>query len=222
MNLTTTPYEPQLYDRCLRLMGETWNFNELFPGLRAPNLINEFFFRDATRGVDYSQVIIDGEGAVHGYIFGVTGGKSAGGVARRLGSAAAAVRVLSRLAAGTLGPRRGALRTLGELARVTGLLESPRGENDGYVSLFLVSAVLRGQGWGKRLMGDFEASCRAKGRTGIYLWTDKGCNYGFYDRHGFDVVRQVSSPLLSHYGVEPNGFGYLKEIGPKPESPSPA
>lgn len=61
-------------------------------------------------------------------------------------------------------------------------------------------------------MEDFQRHCEAQGCRRLYLWTDKGCNYRFYDRQGFHRIIAISSPLPAGYGDQPNGFTYVKPL----------
>jgi GNAT superfamily N-acetyltransferase len=95
---------------------------------------------------------------------------------------------------------------------MTRKLEAHRLPSDGYVNLFFVGTSMRGLGWGKRLMSRVEAECRQHGVKRLYLWTDKGCNFGFYDHTGFKRTLEVSSPFLADPGPEANGFAYTKDL----------
>jgi len=68
------------------------------------------------------------------------------------------------------------------------LLHAARGSFDGEVVLFIVSEEMRGRGVGKELITDFLELCRGRGLNRIYLFTDTSCNYGFYDRMGFQRI----------------------------------
>jgi N-acetylglutamate synthase-like GNAT family acetyltransferase len=71
---------------------------------------------------------------------------------------------------------------------------------------------LQGLGWGRRLMDSFNRKAEQHRSRRIYLWTDKGCNYHFYEHTGFQRIREISSPLLAQPGPEPNGFVYAREV----------
>lgn len=214
--MTTATYHKELFDQCVALMSDTWDFNELFPQLEKANLINELFFREVLAGADYSEIILDEDSRVRGYLFGILRPNPR---VRMLG-AARSIWFRARLAyhflLGHFGPRGRARRRVAELASLTAILDGKKRANDGYVSLYFVGSALRGQGWGRRLMDSFERRCRELRRDRIYLWTDKGCNFGFYDHHGFQRVEEVSSPLLAHYGSGPNGFVYVKPLDRQP------
>lgn len=212
MELRTVVYRDAYLGACVDLLNDTWNFDRFFPRLTRPGLINELFFRDAIAGANHAELIVDESDRVHGYLFGML----APTLLDRLRRAARALGTLSRVVfhylRGTFGPRRHVRRRAAELIAMTTELEMRRRRSDGYVSLFIVGSSLRGLGWGKRLMRKFERRCGELGHDRIYLWTDKGCNYGFYDHAGFRRIHEIRSPLLAHYGEEPNGFVYARPV----------
>lgn len=212
MELRTIPYRDEYRRQCIDLMSDTWNHNTLFPGLTRENLVNELFFHEATVGATYSRIILDENDRVAGYLFGILKNETHGRLSRGLRTVGLIGRMVFHFLAGHLGPRRRAWRTATGLLSMMSALEGKRQDSDGFVSLFFVASSLRGLGWGKRLMEDFQHHCEAQGCRRIYLWTDKGCNYHFYDRQGFQRVVEVSSPLLAGYGDEPNGFTYVKSL----------
>ncbi len=68
------------------------------------------------------------------------------------------------------------------------LMHAAQGSFDGEVVLFIVSEEMRGRGVGKKLITDFLELCRRRGLNRIYLYSDTSCNYGFYDRMGFQRI----------------------------------
>ena len=212
MDLRTTPYRDRYYQQCVDLMGDTWDFNRHFPQLRTPNLINELFFSAAIIGADHSEVIIDEEDRVHGYLFGVIAPQPGDRIRAARKALGLAVRSGWHYLVGNLGRRRDVKRLFHEFMVLNKALEAERNDGDGYVGLFFVGSSLRGLGWGRRLMQSFQDRCGAHGRERIYLWTDKGCNYGFYDHEGFKRIVELRSPLLDQFGPEPNGFAYARKV----------
>lgn len=213
MRFTTRTYRTTDFDRCVELMNDTWNFNELFPGLGKPNLINELFFQDSISVANYSELIVDESDRAHGYLFGTLEPTRADTIRRVLRALRFRARIAYHFLVGDFGSRRTAARRGSELDRLDDALEAKRRDGDGYVSLFFVGSSLRGLGWGRRLMENFAKQCHERGHDRIYLWTDKGCNFGFYDHVGFERIATVRSPLLADYGPQPNGFVYVRPVG---------
>jgi len=208
MELKTVKYDRKYRTDCIELMGDTWNLNTYFKGLKKTNLVNELYFDGCLLDENYSEVIIDEEDRVHGYLIGKTEGgkgnflKSAG---RKL---VLILKGLYHLTAGNFGSRSDAVRLLRELGKLSERLDRNRKEFGGYVNVFFISSSLRGMGWGRKLMDHFTEYCRANGNNGVYLWTDLGCNYGFYDHYGFVQSDRIHSPLLDNPENEYNGFVY--------------
>jgi len=63
-------------------------------------------------------------------------------------------------------------------------------------------------------MDAFQNAAMGARRDRIYLWTDKGCTYQFYDRYGFKRIKELRSEFLHEYGEGPNGFVYAKSLSP--------
>ena len=191
-------------------MSDTWNFNKGFDGLKKDNIGNEIFFKECLLDMNYSEVIIDEDDKVHGYLFGVTGRKSVNPLMTGIRTFAFLMWGFYHYLVGSFGQRKTAWLRLKETIELTEALEEQRRNSDGYVNLFFVGSSLRGQGWGKKLMTNYQERCLEVGVKRLYLWTDKGCNYKFYDHNGFTRIIEISSPGLAEYGYEPNGFAYTK------------
>jgi ribosomal protein S18 acetylase RimI-like enzyme len=212
MNLHTAAYRPGLLGQCVDLMGDTWNLNGLYPGLRKENLVNELFFREAILGANHAELVVDDQGRVHGYLFGFLPRSGEAMVVPFFQRLGAWIWAFLHLMAGSFGPRLQALGRTRELLAMTGSLEALRRPDDAYVCLFFVGSTLRGLGWGKRLMDSFSRKAEQSRSRRIYLWTDKGCNFHFYEHTGFQRIREISSVFLAQPGQEPNGFVYAREL----------
>jgi ribosomal protein S18 acetylase RimI-like enzyme len=213
MELHTSGYEPRYKYRCVRLIGETWDLQRILPEATNPRVIEELFFREATLDANHAELIVDEAGEVHGFLFGIIKRAPRGGVRAALRATGAVLWALGRFLGGGLGPRRRALATIRKLLSMLSSLDALRKDDDAYVSLFIVRSPLRGKGWGKRLLDDYRAKAAGYGAKRLYLWTDKSCNYGFYDRMGFERIKEIESPFLAAYGSGPNGFVYALPVG---------
>jgi GNAT superfamily N-acetyltransferase len=212
MTLRTEEYRPEFFRTCVDIMGDTWNFNEYFPGLRISNLINELFFQSAIIGMNHREVIVDDSGNAHGYLFGKLPGEPGVPLQTARDNVRLALRLLYHYLAGSFGDRKNARKIAIDLMQVESLLTGKKTPEHAYVGLFFVSSSLRGMGWGKRLMDRFVNRARYRDASAVYLWTDLGCNYGFYDNYGFTRVVEIASPLLSKFTGGINGFAYEKRL----------
>ncbi|MCP4162397.1 MAG: GNAT family N-acetyltransferase [Deltaproteobacteria bacterium] len=215
MEFSLTRYKNTNLNKCVDLLGDTWNFNRQFEELTRENLINILFFKFSIIDSNYNQVIIDKDDNVHGFIFGKVSQKSHINIETALRSVSTLLSGGYHYLSGHMGPRKKSGGIIREFLNIERDLTSRMNRDDAYVSLFFVGSSLRGSGYGTKLMNNFETSASKSGCKRIYLWTDKGCNYGYYDHCGFKRVIDVSSPVLEGYGEEPNGFAYIKPLQQK-------
>ena len=78
-----------------------------------------------------------------------------------------------------------------ELSRKAG----PLLENAAEYVLFVTSPAARGKGVGAAMITRFEDYLLAGGIGGYWLFTDTGCTYDWYDRHGFRRVAMTTPEL---------------------------
>lgn len=70
-----------------------------------------------------------------------------------------------------------------------------KGEFDGVLTLFAVNENCRGLGVGKTLLAGLKEYLRKSKVSRIYLYTDTTCNYGFYEKQGFERLEQQTLEL---------------------------
>ena len=70
-----------------------------------------------------------------------------------------------------------------------------KGEFDGVLTLFAANENCRGLGVGKMLLAGLLEYLKQQKINRIYLYTDTTCNYGFYERHGFERLEEQSLSL---------------------------
>ena len=131
MNTTTTTYRDEFFHQCVNLMSDTWNHDMLFPGLNRANLIKEPFFEEATAGANYSEVILDGHGAVQGYLFGISNKNPLSGVGFAIRAVRLFARILYHYLSGHFGPLRAAWRRATDLPALVNSLEAQKRSSDG-------------------------------------------------------------------------------------------
>lgn len=84
---------------------------------------------------------------------------------------------------------------------------------DGEINFFAVAPEAQGLGIGSILLKELEQGLSGKE---LYLYTDTGCSYGFYERRGF--VKQQSCPITMEIGgrtVDITCLLYSKTIHPE-------
>lgn len=77
------------------------------------------------------------------------------------------------------------------------LTHSCEGSFDGELVFFMVDRHLRGIGIGTSLLQLFHQYMRRQGARRIYVLTDTGCDYDFYDRHEFSRLKKQRIRLSS-------------------------
>jgi len=212
MNFQITKYNKKYFNQSVELMSDTWNFNKLFVGLKKKNMMNELYFKFSLLDANYNQVIIDEDNNVCGFIFGKIDKKPHSKLKIMLNSFLPILKVLFNLVIGNLGNRKKAINIFKQFINIEKDLTANKNKNDAYVNLFFVGSSLRGLGYGKKLMSNYTNAAKRLDCNRLYLYTDKGCNYGYYDHNGFKRIIEISSPVLEGYGEEPNGFAYIKQI----------
>jgi GNAT superfamily N-acetyltransferase len=78
------------------------------------------------------------------------------------------------------------------------------------LGLLIVSDRTKGMGLGRRLIAEAESLTKARGRTGLFFYTDTDCNFGFYDHIG--AVR-VGTEQMICAGELLTVFGYYLDFG---------
>ncbi len=212
MELRSVEYQARFREQCVALISDTWNFNRLFPELKKDNLVNELFFDSALIGENSSQVIVDENDCVYGYVFGNIAQKHRPFWHNAMRIISLFLKVSYHLVKGSFGSRKEFIQKIQEFAVVEKKIMSKKAVSDAYVHLFFVSSKLRGQGWGKKLMNSFIAECRGFGAPRLYLYTDLGCNYAFYDHTGFTRTVELHSPFFDRPEEKVNGFAYVQDL----------
>ncbi len=117
-------------------------------------------------------------------------------------------RVVSRALSGPIGL---SWRNAGVIRRYLGHTRAalPRGRTH-YLTLIGVSAAVRGQGLGRRLLEMLLTRVDGDGATlGIGLDTENAANVDFYERFGFSVTRTaVLEGIVIHSLFRPRGSGH--------------
>ena len=67
-------------------------------------------------------------------------------------------------------------------------VKSLMNDNDVMLNLF----ISRQKGCGKFLLEKLSDICRADNIKNIYLWTDTTCDYSYYKKNSFDIVKETS------------------------------
>lgn len=63
--------------------------------------------------------------------------------------------------------------------------------NDDDIILGLFVSIQKG--CGKKLLGKLVETCRAKDKKNIYLWTDTTCDYEYYRKNNFVLLKEIET-----------------------------
>ncbi len=198
-------------EACIEIVDLTWEFRRLLP----PSALGDFALRmyvgGALAGSDGAWVVDDDSG-VRGFIFADSGH--------------------GRYFHNRYSGWRGGLRTVLELLRLPGLgigeklgwLRAVRGhdvslarvqpEAEGEITLFAVDPGARGSGCGRALMDHCLDALRRKGTRSVWLETDTGSSWGFYEHYGFERGGSFRSPMNERFigGEDEESFVYRLTI----------
>ena len=85
---------------------------------------------------------------------------------------------------------------------------------DGEVAFLAIDPEFQGRGIGHRLLESFVSQARSSGVSSISVYTtDPGCNWGFYERHGFRRVAQFGDDFGTKVeGHESTGLMFVLEL----------
>ena len=91
-------------------------------------------------------------------------------------------------------------------------IDGVHAEKEGaHLRWFIISDVLRGRGFGNKLIKEALNFCRNKGYKRIYLWTFEGLNAArhLYEKNGFKVVKEYRG---KQWGIEVNEQRFELEL----------
>ena len=214
MNLTCTPYKKEYFEEAARLMSQTWHFNEELENPKDPSLIYKMYFQESLQDSQYTDFIVDENNRVLGYLLASapTLTTPLTIIKSKILQLGTMIEITGHIALGHLGTRKKALSVIAAADELDKETHKNTEQFDSEVVLFFVSSELRGQGYGQKLMERYYAFCRRNNIRKIFLSTDLGCNFGFYDHHGFTRHREFHHELLSRPEQKYNGFIYSKQI----------
>ena len=191
MDLKLTPYKKEYFEDASQLMSQTWQFNEVLENPKDPSLIYKIYFQDSLLDSQYSDFIVDENGRVLGYLLATapTLVTPIANIKSKLMQLRMMIELTGHIALGKLGSRKQAITVMAAADDLNHETHKNTGQFDSEVVLFFVSSELRGRGCGQKLMERYYAFCRKNNIQKIFLSTDLGCNYGFYDHNGFERHR---------------------------------
>ncbi|MCG8481833.1 MAG: GNAT family N-acetyltransferase [Clostridia bacterium] len=210
MQIKYVTYNRKYFYQCARLMDGTWDFLKYFKGIKDKDIVYGAFFEGSLISSTYTDIIVDKNENVLGYLIGssrkqVTFWRKS---IQILVETKFYLKQFKYLLLGKYGDKKTAFEQFKSMMALTNCLERDKKLFDGEVNLFFISPLLRGQGYGKKLMDRFVEYCQLNKINKIFLWTDRGCNFKFYEHYGFELYDQINHQLLAEPEEEYNGFVY--------------
>ncbi|NBK98787.1 MAG: N-acetyltransferase, partial [Erysipelotrichia bacterium] len=92
------------------------------------------------------------------------------------------------------------------------LYEQSGKDYDGEIVLFVVSEYARGKGLGKELFQKAKQYLKQQGSETFYLYTDKSCNYQFYEHSGMRRNGEKKYSMKPYYHDDFSFFLYEDQL----------
>ncbi|SHH35340.1 Acetyltransferase (GNAT) family protein [Clostridium grantii DSM 8605] len=114
---------------------------------------------------------------------------------------------------GNFGDFKTALEFKKNIDSMDKLGESYANEFDSEITLFIISPELRGMGYGIKLMDRYINFCKRNQLNEVFLWTELGCTFTFYEKYGFKLYKKFYHKNLTEgHKLKPNGMIYSYTI----------
>lgn len=203
-------YHKKYHNRLSNVMKETWNFLTFFPDANNKSIIYELALDSLLTLYTYSSVVLDDENRVCGCLIGVVNKKVTLGlkILKIQRSLKLFLKAIFYILTNKLGSRNEVWKYLIEIDKIFKSLQKDKHMFHSSIELLMLSPSCRGKGIGKSIMDNFVNYCKESDAKSIFLYTDRGCTYEFYDKYGYVRHDSIHSSLLHHPEFEYNGFVY--------------
>lgn len=192
-------YDKKYFDSCATLIKETWPLHKYFKDMKDEDCVYKSYLKICLVDSVFSQIIINDDDNVIGLILGSKRQKT---YRRRLTefwlNMKTQVWILSQLMKGEFGQRKAAMDFAQVMQGIQQQGQEYHKEFDSEIILFIVGKEERGKKLGYSLMNNYIKFCKENNIKSIYLWTDLGCTYSFYDRFGFKLYKKFHNENLTH------------------------
>ncbi|MEG1394767.1 MAG: GNAT family N-acetyltransferase [Clostridia bacterium] len=203
------PIEQKDYEQAKTLICEAFHFAEHVQEKSVLESCRNAYFYSCIAEQSYT-CVAEVEGVVTGLIMGQA--KSQYAPRRNLGAVCKLAYYNCQLLYRSRKRDNAAKHFLATQRAYSQLLKGKSKMFDGVLTVFAVAKESRGLGLGKKLwenLLDYFVSCDAKN---IYLFTDSGCNVGFYDSQGFERLDEKSCAEQEGFKAFLYGFDISKKI----------
>ncbi|WFD10217.1 GNAT family N-acetyltransferase [Tepidibacter hydrothermalis] len=207
-------YDLKYFKSCADLVKQTWNLHGAYKEIKNIDCVYELYIRDCLDYSEYCDLIIDEDENVCGIMFGSFENRN---IIQRSTLIIKRIKTCLwssfRLLKGDFGKINNALSTYLNQKRDDNAGEVYSDNFSSEINLFIVSKSLRGQGYGYKLMNRYIEFCYENKLSSVFLWTDLGCSYSFYERYGFKLFDTFHGNTLSEgNGKDANGLIYCYQV----------
>ncbi len=207
MNLSFTKYDEKYLKDCYKLMLDTWTFDSNLDELEEREIFYKFLFQYFQKSSNYSEIVLNEKNEVVGYIF-----SNLKNMKQPKPPFLLYFNWFLNILKGKYGKRKIAFKFYKKLRDLHDDVMKDSNMFDSEINLFFVSSKARGQGVGKKLLNNFFEICKKNSITNTSLQTDSDCNYGFYDKYGFNLHNKTYSALYPETKGKDNVFCYYIEF----------
>lgn len=204
-------YEKKYLRDCANIVRNMWKFEKTLVNPKKPQILYEYYIRDCENYSEHLELLVDENDHAKGILFGSI---EKSRLSLRIKYALKNIRnylgIYYHILNGDLGERKAAWKTFQVQSKYNQMGEADNRKFDSEVNLFILSADLRGKGYGKKLMDRYVQFCKKNALSNAFLWTTPECTYTFYEKYGFQLFRtfKVKSPALK----DKNGMVYYLVI----------
>jgi GNAT superfamily N-acetyltransferase len=216
MKLQFIKYHPRYMKSCSKLVSDTWSFSDELVNASQSRHLYYYFIRNCVDNSIYNDLIIDEE---TGHVLGILFGSDENHTPWKLylKNMKNSLILYKHIILGRLGKRSNAFRCASNMSYVDKSIEKFCDRFDGQLNLCVLNKEIQGLGYGRQLIDRYIQFCiNEREMENIFLWTDIGCNYGFYERCGFRLYKQFYDDRLTDHSDQrtdrPNGFIYVKNF----------
>lgn len=207
-------YESKHLKSCSDLVRESWDLHQNYKNLKNIDSVYELYIKDCLDYSEYTELIIDENDIVHGIMFGSIENRN---IIQYINLSIKRIKTalwrIIRAARKDFGTIDTAINVYKKQKENDKLGEAYSDDFSSEINLFIVSKRLRGQGSGYKLMNRYIEYCSNNNLISIFLWTDVGCTYSFYERFGFKLHSTFySNTLTGGEKNKANGMIYWYKI----------
>lgn len=214
MILRYKKYEKRYLSGCMKLIQETWPFEETLQNPKRPMYLYAYYVLNCVNWSDHLDLLVDEKGNVLGILFGSVHKNNAfKSFVFSLTQWKINLTLGLHILMGDLGQRKAAIATYRAMCEHDADGEAVAEDYDGEVNLFILSPRLRGKGYGRELMNRYIKFCHKNHLDSVFLWTTTDCTFRFYEQYGFQERQRFAiKAQAGNESTAEEGIVFYKKI----------